>query len=128
MHQIPNLPKSKNAVQPLPLDTRTYLFAKKTRVLLRLMKHDFVSLEDAKQLTRSSGSVGANYIEANESLSSKDFIYRIKICKKEVKESIYWLELLPNSKNKTSEQLKVELIDEASQLLRILASIVNKKN
>ena len=128
MHQIPNLPKSKNAVQPLPLDTRTYLFAKKTRVLLRLMKHDFVSLEDAKQLTRSSGSVGANYIEANESLSSKDFIYRIKICKKEVKESIYRLELLPNSKNKTSEQLKVELIDEASQLLRIFASIVNKKN
>lgn len=92
------------------------------------MKHDFVSLEDAKQLTRSSGSVGANYIEANESLSSKDFIYRIKICKKEVKESIYWLELLPNSKNKTSEQLKVELIDEASQLLRIFASIINKKN
>ncbi|RZJ56361.1 MAG: four helix bundle protein [Flavobacterium sp.] len=52
------------------------------------------TIEDGKQLVRSSGSVGANYIEANESLSKKDFCYRVKICRKEAKESIYWLTLL----------------------------------
>ena len=47
------------------------------------------NIEDSKQLTRSSGSIGANYIEANESWSKKDFQMRIKICRKESKESIF---------------------------------------
>ncbi len=45
------------------------------------------NIEDGKQVVRASGSVGANYIEANESLSKKDFVMRIKICRKEAKES-----------------------------------------
>lgn len=50
--------------------------------------------EDSKQLIRSSGSVGANYIEANEALSKKDFRMRIKISRKEAKGSRYWLRLV----------------------------------
>ena len=53
-----------------------------------------INKEIARQLIRSSGSVGANYIEANESLGRKDFAMRIKICRKESKESIYRLRLL----------------------------------
>jgi len=55
---------------------------------------DVCSIEDCKQLVRASGSVGDNYIEANKSFSKKDFRYRIKICRKESKESKYWLKLL----------------------------------
>ena len=69
------------------LEERTFIFAKECRFLLKKLPKTIQIFEDGKQLVRSSGSVGANYIEANESLSKKDFCYRIKICRKEAKES-----------------------------------------
>jgi len=82
--------------------------------------------EIGKQLIRSAGSVGANYIEANESFSKKDFLMRIKIYKKEVKESRYWLELsMPNTENTNT---KSHLIVESTELIKIFATIVNKVN
>ena len=68
------------------LEERTFLFASKVRALTKQLYHSIENIEDIKQLVRSSGSVGANYIEANESLSKKDFLMRIKICRKEAKE------------------------------------------
>lgn len=53
------------------------------------MPKSIINVEDGKQVIRSSGSVGANYIEANEALSKKDFCFRIKISRKEAKESKY---------------------------------------
>lgn len=76
------------------LEQRTFLFARDCRFFLKNLPKTIQTIEDGKQLIRSSGSVGANYIEANESLSKKDFYYRIKICRKEAKESNYWLSLL----------------------------------
>ena len=81
--------------------------------------------EIAKQVIRSSGSIGANYIEANESLSKKDFVMRIKICRKESKESIYWLKL-SETKNSDGEMKRRSLIEEATQLTKIFSSIVEK--
>lgn len=72
----------------------TYEFAKKIRFFTRSLPKTIQSLDDIKQIIRSSGSVGANYIEANEALSKKDFLMRIKICRKEAKESAYWLRLI----------------------------------
>jgi four helix bundle protein len=69
------------------LGERTRVFAMNCRTLIRTMNKDLANIEDAKQLVRSSGSVAANYIEANEALSKKDFYYRIKVCRKESKES-----------------------------------------
>ena len=71
------------------LEERTFLFAVKVRALIKDLKKTLSNLEDGKQVIRSSGSVAANYIEANESLSKKDFIMRIKISRKEAKESRY---------------------------------------
>lgn len=65
------------------LAERTFSFAKETRLFLRKLPKDPINFEDIKQLTRSSGSVGANYIEANEGFSPKDFRFRLMICKKE---------------------------------------------
>ena len=62
------------------LEERTLVFAKEARKFVKKLPMNLANKEDARQLIRSSGSVGANYIEANESLSKKDFVMRIKIC------------------------------------------------
>lgn len=105
------------------LEERTLKFALAIRKYCRTFdKKDAVVWGDINQVLRSSGSIGANYIEANESLSRKDFFMRIKICRKESKETIYWLRLLQKENEK--------LIDEATQLMKIFGSILesNKKN
>jgi len=81
-----------------------------------------MNIEDSKQLVRSSGSVGANYIEANESFSKKDFLYRIKICRKEAKESVLLLNLL-NDLNSAEFEFQA-LIDEAVELKKIFSTII----
>ena len=83
-----------------------------------------VNIELTKQLIRSAGSVGANYIEANESLSKKDFILRAKISKKETKESRYWLKL--SEPLKCEEVVRDNLIRETNELMKIFGSIIEK--
>ncbi len=84
------------------------------------------NIEDGKQLIRSSGSVGANYIEANESFSKKDFILRAKISRKEAKESRYWLNLIDTNGDKELETERLALIQEATELMNIFGSIIRK--
>ncbi|MCA9386717.1 four helix bundle protein, partial [Candidatus Dojkabacteria bacterium] len=79
------------------LEDRTKEFAKEIRRFFRKSSIINYTLNDINQVLRSSGSIGANYIEANESMSKKDFVYRIKICKKETKETRYWLDILKES-------------------------------
>ena len=76
------------------LEDRTLEFAKSVRVFVKRLLKTISNIEDSKQLVKASGSVGANYVEANESLGKKDFRMRIKICRKESKESTYWLKLV----------------------------------
>jgi four helix bundle protein len=108
------------------LDERTLKYAGDVRIFVKSLKKDFYSQDDLNQLLRSSGSVGANYIEANECLSKKDFIYRIKICLKEAKESKYWLRLIKNTHKPQNTNELDRLINESSQLVRIFSSVVNK--
>ena len=89
-----------------------------------LLEH--LTVEDGKQLIRSSGSVGANYIEASEALSKKDFLMRIKICRKEAKESRYWLRLVDTNKDNELENERKSLEKEATELTHIFGSIVTK--
>jgi four helix bundle protein len=84
-----------------------------------------VNKELGKQLVRTSSSVGANYIEAREALSKKDFAMRVKICRKEIKESIYWLRL-PEIRGEEIERKSQSLLSESSELFNIFASIVEK--
>ena len=55
------------------LEERTYQFAKAVRLFVKTLPKTIAIIEDGKQLIKASGSVGANYIEANESLGKKDF-------------------------------------------------------
>jgi four helix bundle protein len=88
--------KSQNSKQ-YDLEDRTLQFAERVRAFVKKLPKTPANIEDGRQLIRASGSVGANYIEANESLSKKDFLMRAKICRKEAKESRYWLRLIDTS-------------------------------
>lgn len=104
------------------LEDRTLEFAKRVRNYIKTLPRDIGNIEDSKQLARSSGSIAANYIEANESLSKKDFVMRIKICRKEAKENILWLKLT----GPTNEAEKLSLIQECTELMKIFGAILEK--
>lgn len=96
------------------LEERIYLFAKECRILVKSLPKTISNIEDGKQLVRSSGSTGANYIEANEKLGNKDFLMRAKIARKEAKESHYWLKLLSDMNppsRETIKELEMEAIE-----------------
>jgi four helix bundle protein len=107
------------------LEPRTELFARNCRSLIRSIPKDIGNREDSRQLVRSSGSVAANYIEANEAISKKDFIFRIKLTRKEAKESRLWLNLLHISDPGDGEK-RDALSSEALELVRIFNTIVTR--
>ena len=109
------------------LEDRTLKFAKDCIDLCKLVIRDTINIELVSQLVRASGSIGANYREANDSITKKDFFYRIGICRREAKESKYWLELLCHSNHQFSSKIE-PLIDEALQLARIFASIAKSND
>ena len=107
------------------LEDRTFIFARDCRFLVRDLKKTISNIEDCKQLVKSSGSVGANYIEANEKLGDKDLKFRLRISRKEAKESEFWLKLLRDL-NETHKEKIEALITEASELKIILSAIIIK--
>ncbi len=108
------------------LEDRTFVFAKKVRAFVKELPKTLETIEDGKQSIKSSGSVGANYIEANEALSKKDFVMRIKICWKEAKESRYWLRLLDTAEVPACEKGRSVLVSEAQELMNIFGAILRK--
>lgn len=106
------------------LEDRTLQFARMVNAYIKVLPRNLTNYEISKQLIRSAGSVGANYIEANEALSKKDFIMRVKISKKEAKESRYWLNLTEPNGNNIQE--KERLIAESNELMKIFGSILSK--
>jgi len=112
--------------KPYDLEERTELFAREVRVLVKRAPRTLANIEDLKQLVKSSGSVGANYIEANEALSRKDFAMRIKISRKEAKESAYWLRLIDTGDGPDFAAECQALIQEATELIKIFGAILQK--
>lgn len=106
------------------LGERTLKFAKEVIMYVNNLLKTISNIEIGKQLIRSAGSVGANYIEAEESLGKKDFVMRIKISRKESKESKYWLILSEPANNQQQE--KELLLQEALELTKIFGAIVEK--
>ena len=108
------------------LEERTFQFAKAVRLFVKTLPKTIANIEDGRQLVKASGSVGGNYIEANESLSKKDFAFRIKICRKEAKESAYWLRLIKETNDLDNADEAQRLIQEAIELKKIFSSILEK--
>jgi four helix bundle protein len=107
------------------LEERTLEFAKGIIRLCKKLPKDVINLELIAQLVRAAGSVGANYRESNESLSKKDFLYRIRITRKECKESTYWLELIKEANPNFAKEIDY-YIQESRELRNIFTSILNK--
>ena len=105
------------------LEERTFRFAEKIRIILKRIKVTSYNVDDIRQVIRSSGSIGANYIEANESLGKKDFSMRIKISRKEAKESVYWLKLIDFG---SFVKERNELIQECTEIMKIFGAILEK--
>jgi four helix bundle protein len=108
------------------LEDRTLEYAKKVRAFVKDLRKTLANIEDGRQLIRASGSVGANYIEANESLTKKDFMMRIKISRKEAKESAYWLRLIIETNGEKFREKGKRLFNEATELKKIFSSILVK--
>ncbi len=123
-----NFQKMQKEEKYYDLEERTFKFASEVRVLVNALTKTIANIEDGKQATRSSGSPGANYIEANERLGKKDFLMKIKICRKEAKESRYWLRLLNNATNIQFKEQLEKLTQEAMELTMIFSSIMRKSS
>lgn len=113
-------------LKPYDLEERTLEFAKNVRAFVKKLPKTLSNIEDIKQLVKASGSIGANYIEANEALGHKDFLLRIKICRKEAKESRYWLRLIDINAISELENERKDSGNEAPELMNIFASILRK--
>ena len=108
------------------LEERTFRFAKQVRAFIKRLPRIDANVIDGRQVIRSSGSVGANYIEANEALSRKDFVVRIKICRKEAKECRWWLRLLDTAADLKLDAARDGLIQESVELMSIFGAILRK--
>lgn len=108
------------------LEERTFKFTKRVIEFCKKLRKTVENIELIKQGVRASGSVGANYIEANEALSKKDFKMRIKICRKESKESRYWLRLIIDTNKLEDDNEGKFLVQEATEFIKIFNSILTK--
>ena len=109
------------------LEDRTLEFGKRIIRLSQSIKKNSVNLPLISQIVRSGTSIGANYREANETETKKDFLFRMRICKKETKETIYWLHIIIEANPDLNIRMKA-LIQEATELMRIFATIINNSN
>jgi len=113
-----------NRTKPYNLEERTLVFTKEVIRLCQKVPKDTINRNLVDQLIRASGSIGANYREANENLSKKDLLHRIKIARKEAKETTYWLELLKETNDRWGQEIDV-LISETKELRNILSKIIS---
>ena len=110
------------------LEERTFHFAERCRDFTKKLQRTAANIEYGRQLIRSSGSQAANYIEANEAVSKKDFAHRIKICRKETKETCLWLRLCELDKDSILQKEQGRLISEAEELRKIFSAIIAKSS
>lgn len=109
------------------LEERTAVFAENIVVLCKKASKTPLITPIASQLIRSGTSIGANYMEANGASSKKDFKNKIFICKKEAKETTYWLRILAKTEEPLKEQCKI-LWQEAHELTLIFSKIASNTN
>jgi len=109
------------------LEERTFQFALSTRQCIASRTWSRAQWRDIDQILRSSGSVAANYVEADNAVSKPDFFYRIRVAKKECVETRLWLRLLGATTDDESikETLRI-LYRESDELIRIFAAILRK--
>ena len=105
------------------LEGRTLEYGKRIISLSKYIIKNPINLPLISQFIRSGTSVGANYREANETSTKKDFLFRMRICRKEAKETLYWLDMIVEANPDLGQRVE-PLIKETSELVKIFASII----
>jgi four helix bundle protein len=106
---------------------RLYDFARRCRELTEKLPKTIANVEYSSQLIRASGSMGSNYIEALEATGKKDFVYRLRVSRKETKESVHWLRLILDANKDLNTEVGKELrdlIDEGREIMKIFTSSI----
>lgn len=111
--------------KPYNLEQRTLEFSKSTINLCKKLIKGQLNYRLVDQLIRSATSVGANYREANEALSKKDFAHRMKITRKECKEASYWFEIIKEANAEHADEIN-NLLKESQELRNIFTAIIEK--
>lgn len=111
--------------KPYNLEDRTLQFAKEIIHLCKQLQNNTINFKLIDQIVRSAASIGANYREANDALGKKDFVNRLRISRKEAKETSFWLELILDSNPEFSNKIQL-LSKECLELRNILSSIISK--
>ena len=106
------------------LEERTAKFGEGVIVFCRTLKLDEITKPIINQLVRSATSIGANYSEANNASSRKDFTNKIFICKKEAQETKHWLRMLSKTSSEKTREIKI-LWAECQELTMIFQKICN---
>jgi len=107
------------------LEERTTEFAQRVIRLCKKLPRNPINDRLVGQAVGSSGSIGANYREANDALGKKDFIHSLKIARREAKETIHWLILLQEANPERMNEFQ-DVINEGNEYKNILSSIVHK--
>jgi len=107
------------------LEERTAKFAEDIIKFAKKIPKDVTTLPIINQLVKSGTSTGANYCEADDAESKQDFKHKIGICKKESRETKYWLRIVAVTVSELKEEARV-LWQEAKELNLIFNSINNK--
>lgn len=118
--QNPNIKNKYNLAE------RTSDFGVEIIIFVKSIKENNINRPIINQLVRSATSIGANYMEADCAESKKDFVHKIGICKKEAKETTYWLHMLATAEPDKAEKCR-KLWQEAHELTLIFSAIVKRK-
>lgn len=105
------------------LEERTAQFGIEIIQFCKKMPSDFILKSLAFQLVKSGTSIGANYCEANDAESKKDFCHKIGICKKEAHETCHWLRMIASSFPNFKQEAQI-LWTEAKELTLIFNAII----
>lgn len=106
------------------LEERTAIFAERIIKLCKKCPKNIVTIPIISQLIRASTSIGANYCEANGASSKKDFKNKIFTCKKEARETKYWLRLLTKAEESVKSDCRI-LWQEAQEFNLIFSKIAS---
>ncbi|MFA7653492.1 MAG: four helix bundle protein [Candidatus Magasanikbacteria bacterium] len=107
------------------LEDRTLEFGKRIIRMCKSLPCSIVNNKLVDQVMRSGTSIGANYREANETETKKDLQFRLRISRKEGKETIYWLELIIESNPNFKKRIE-PLLQETIELVKIISTIIEK--
>lgn len=112
---------------PEILYQRLLKFAKDNLDLIRMLPKSDINRIYGNQLTRSTSSPGANYLEAIEAESLKEFVHKLKICRKEIRESKHWQTLIAYNNQALARIVGKcrDLIQESNELNKIFSSSIN---